>query len=62
LVVYNVKGQVIRSLVNEVKNSGHYTVQWDGKDNNGKIVANGIYQYILKTNNYQEIRRMTLLK
>lgn len=62
LAIYNVKGQMIRSLVNEVKQSGHYTVQWDGKDTHGKIVSSGVYQYVLKTNNYQESKRMTLLK
>jgi hypothetical protein len=62
IAIYNVKGQLIRSLVNQAKATGHYTVDWDGKDKHGKIVGNGVYQYVLKTGEYQETRRMTLLK
>jgi hypothetical protein len=62
LAIYNIKGQLIRSLVNEAKSTGHYTVHWDGKDQQGKEVGSGVYQYVLKTGEYQETKRMTLLK
>jgi hypothetical protein len=62
LAIYNVKGQLIRSLVHEAKSPGHHTVEWDGKDQNGNIVGSGIYQYVMKAGKYQETRRMTLIK
>lgn len=62
LAIYNVKGQLIRSLVNEAKSTGHYTVEWDGKDQHGSVVGSGIYQYVMKAGKYQETRRMTLMK
>lgn len=48
LQVYNLMGQTIRSLVNENKPAGSYRIQWDGKDDNGKAVASGVYFYQIK--------------
>lgn len=62
LAIYNVKGQLIRSLVNEAKSTGHHTVAWDGRDQNGNVVGSGIYQYVMKAGRYHETRRMTLIK
>jgi hypothetical protein len=60
--IYNIKGQMIRSLVNEAKTTGQHTVVWDGKDRQGKTVGNGVYQYVLKAGTHKETRRMTLTK
>lgn len=62
LSIFNVKGQLIRILVDAPQSAGRHTVMWDGKDSNGAIVGNGVYQYILKTPKHHEIKRMTLLK
>lgn len=50
LKVYNLVGQLVKTLVNEQKKPGHYTVRWDGKDNSGKRVPSGIYFYRLEAN------------
>ena len=47
LKIYNVLGQEVRSLVDEVQKPGCYTVTWDGRDGAGAEVANGIYFYRL---------------
>ncbi|MFQ6093451.1 MAG: IPT/TIG domain-containing protein, partial [bacterium] len=39
LKIFNLLGQEVRTLVNEPKAPGLYTVTWDGKDNNGRPVA-----------------------
>ncbi|MDP8202585.1 MAG: FlgD immunoglobulin-like domain containing protein [Candidatus Tenebribacter burtonii] len=62
LIVYNIKGQLIKSLVNEIKPIGEHTVIWDGRDDNGKPVSSGIYFYKLKTNNIEKTRKMILMK
>jgi len=62
LKVYNILGQKVRTLVDEPKATGSYQVIWDGKDEEGKEVSSGIYFYRLDTENYQETKKMTLLK
>jgi hypothetical protein len=62
LKIYNVRGQLARTLVNEVKASGTYTVRWDGKDDRGIEVANGIYLYRIVAGEYSPTKRMILLK
>ena len=47
LKIYNVLGQKVRTLVDEPKTQGSYEVIWDGKDDEGKDVASGIYFYQL---------------
>lgn len=62
LNIYNVKGQLIKTLANENKASGDYSIKWDGKDNNGKKVASGIYLYKIKSGNFSSTKKMILLK
>lgn len=62
LRIYNILGQKVRTLVDEVKMPGDYEVIWDGKDDQGKEVASGIYFCKLTVGSYQKIRKMVLLK
>ena len=41
--IFNIRGQTIRTLVNEDKNAGYYTVIWDGTNENGDEVSSGVY-------------------
>jgi len=49
LSVYNVKGEIVTTLVNEFKPIGDYHIAWDGKDASGEDVSYGIYFYIIET-------------
>jgi len=60
--VYNIKGQLVRNLVNERKTAGNYTVIWNGKDEQGKNVSSGIYFYRMQTKNYSSTKKMMLMK
>jgi len=62
LTVYNLKGQKVKTLVNETLDYGDHTVIWNGKDDNGKSVSSGIYLYKLKTDNFENTKKMILLK
>jgi hypothetical protein len=62
LNIYNIKGQKVKQLVNEMLESGNHTVIWNGKDNYGKFVSSGIYFYKLKTGNYEKVKKMILLR
>jgi predicted secreted protein len=63
LSVFDVNGCLIKSLVDKHQNQGSYSVIWDGKNNDGALVNNGIYFYRLQTNNgISEIRKMLFFK
>lgn len=62
LIIYNLRGQVIRSLIKEKLAKGIYTIVWDGKLDNGSQAASGIYLYRLDAGNIHYIKRMLMLK
>lgn len=49
LIVYNSLGEEVYLLVNEVKNAGNYSAEWNGRDTNNKILPSGIYLITLIT-------------
>jgi hypothetical protein len=62
LSVYNIKGQLINTLVNDVKSAGVHFVSWNGKDKVGIEVPSGIYFYRLSSEHQDISRKMILLK
>jgi len=62
LNVYNIRGQLVRRLVSDVKESGHYVVQWNGENDKGEPVSSGVYFYRIKAGNFVSTRKMVLLK
>ena len=62
LVVYNLLGQQVRTLVDETMPAGHYKSIWDGRDEWGSQVASGVYFCRLETRSYTNTKKMTLLK
>ncbi len=62
LKIYNIRGELLRTLVNESKQAGTYEMIWDGRDEDGNQVASGIYFYQLKTGDYRRTKKMVLLK
>ena len=62
LKVYNIRGALVRTLVDDERKSGEYQVIWDGKNERGEAVASGIYFYKLKAGGYSETKKMILLR
>lgn len=62
LKIYNIRGQLVRTLVDEPKTTGSYEVIWDGKDETGVEVASGVYLYKLRAGEYTESQKMILMK
>ena len=60
--IFNIKGQKVKILVNDFREAGYHSVIWNGKDSNSKPVASGLYFYRMRTDNYQKIRKMILIK
>ncbi|HMB91886.1 MAG TPA: choice-of-anchor D domain-containing protein [Rhodothermales bacterium] len=62
LVIFNVLGQRIRTLVQSDQTSGTYEVRWDGRDEAGQSVASGVYIYRLQADGFTASRKMLLLR
>jgi len=70
LKIFNLLGQEVRTLVDEVKEPGYYTVTWDGRDEFGAEAASGVYFYRLTAGgasrenggDFTATKRMLLLK
>ncbi len=62
LDIYNLRGQLVKTLVNDIKEAGEYTASWNGTDNKGKSVSSGVYFYKMKSGNYTATKKMILMK
>ena len=62
LEIFNVVGQVVRTLVADPQDAGRYTVQWDATNDGGQPLSSGIYFYRLHAGEFQEVNKMLLLK
>lgn len=62
LVIYNLKGQKVKSLVNESKTAGIHQIGWNGTDANGKEVGSGIYFVKMQIGKKILNRKLTLVK
>jgi flagellar hook assembly protein FlgD len=62
IVVYDVRGRRVRTLVNKFVPAGYHEAVWDGRDDFGNRVASGVYLYQLRAGGVAETRKMVLLK
>ncbi len=62
LVIYDMLGKEIRTLINNHRDSGSYEARWDGRDNNGRMMATGIYFYKISSGSFSKIKKMILVK
>jgi hypothetical protein len=62
LNIYNLRGQKVKTLINESKTAGAHTVSWDGTDEAGNPVASGVYYLRLQTDTARETRKLTMIK
>ena len=62
LEIYNIKGQHVRTLVNDYLEPNFYSIIWDGTDENNHAASSGVYFYKLKVGEFEEIKKMILLK
>lgn len=62
LEIYNLKGQKVKTLVNEKVKAGSHKVTWKGDDDNGKPVSSGVYFYRMNSGNYSSSKKMILMK
>jgi hypothetical protein len=62
LAIYDVNGRLVRTLVNTNQVAGNYAVVWDGRDDNGRDVASGVYYSRVKAGSFSTSSKLNLLK
>jgi len=62
LEVYNVKGQLVRTLISDNVAAGPHTIEWNGMDDSRNRVTSGVYYYKLNAGDYTSTKKMILLK
>ncbi|MCB5270263.1 MAG: CapA family protein [Candidatus Cloacimonetes bacterium] len=62
LKIYNVRGQLLRTLVDEMLPSGHHRYSWDGRDQRGDKVSSGLHFIKIHCGDKSTIRKAILMK
>jgi len=62
ITVFDILGNVIKKLVNEVQNSGYKSIQWNATNNQGEPVSAGVYLYSIEAGEFRQTKKMILLK
>ena len=62
LGVYNLLGQKVRTMINQWQPAGYYIIKWDGKNDQGRKAAAGVYLYKLKAGGRQETQKMVVVR
>ncbi|HBZ86740.1 MAG: hypothetical protein A2509_06425 [Candidatus Edwardsbacteria bacterium RIFOXYD12_FULL_50_11] len=62
LKIYNLLGEEVKTLVNAKQDANFYTIHWDGRDNQGQTVSNGVYFYKLNSGEFNATKKMMVLR
>jgi len=62
LKIYDVVGRLVKTLINESKEPGYYTIHWHGKDDRERKASAGVYFYRIQAGTYTNTKKMVLFK
>lgn len=62
LEIRNLSGQIVKTFVNSKMEAGYHSIVWNGSDNNGKPLSNGLYFCTLRDGNSMKVQKITLVK
>ena len=60
--IFDIKGRIVRTLVQETHDPGRRVVVWDATNQNGEDVSAGMYMYMIQAGKFSQVRKMLLLK
>jgi len=61
LKIYDIRGRLVTTLVNQNQSAGMYSVNWDGSDDIGNHVSSGVYFYSLEAEGYKSNQKILLI-
>lgn len=62
LVVYDVLGQVMKVLVDEIQSAGYHSVEWNATNESGLSLSSGVYLYRLNAGKFSDLKKMVLAR
>jgi hypothetical protein len=62
VAVYDLRGRLVRKLVDEQKTPGRYQIHWDGRDDRGQEVSSGVYLYRITAGEFVSTRKMVMVQ
>lgn len=62
LVIFDITGRKIKTLVSGEQSKGNFEVVWDGRDESGNSVSSGVYFYRITTEKFKAVKKMTLIR
>ena len=62
IMIYDIMGRKVRTLINEYQDIGYRTTLWDATDDYGRAVSAGMYVYTIHAGDFRQVRKMILLK
>ncbi|MCK4652892.1 MAG: carboxypeptidase regulatory-like domain-containing protein [Candidatus Cloacimonetes bacterium] len=62
LEIYNIKGQKVKTLIDDVLPPGNHSIVWDGKNDNNENVSSGIYFYRITASDFKDTKKCVMLK
>ena len=62
VTVYNVRGERVGTLVNEMQQAGYDTVEWNGRDARNHTAPSGLYFCTMRAGDFSAVKKMMLMK
>ncbi len=62
IVLFDLKGHKVKTLIKSIQPAGHYTVFWNGRSDKGLEMPSGVYIYSMRAGNFHTVKKMLLVK
>ena len=62
MVILDIRGRVVRTLINNEERFGYQSVQWDAKNDDGDDVSSGVYFYQIRSSNFNAVGKLVYVK
>jgi hypothetical protein len=62
ITIYDMMGRIVKTMVNAQHNAGYKSIQWSATNNQGQPVSAGLYLYTIQAGDYNQTKKMVLLK
>jgi flagellar hook assembly protein FlgD len=60
LTVIDVNGRVVRTLLDDTRGTGNYSVAWDARNDEGRVVVSGVYFYRLEAPGFADTKKLVI--
>ena len=62
ITIYDLKGSIVKTLINNSQSAGYKTVKWNATNNRNEPVSAGLYIYTIQAGEFKQTKKMVLLK